>query len=65
MRTFTVYGSVTVSCWTEVDAPNEEEAIRLAGMRGMADFHIDGSSPVDETWHMENDGTPQGLRIED
>lgn len=31
----------------------------------MAEVHIDGSFPVDETWHIDVDGEPRGAYAEE
>jgi hypothetical protein len=64
MPIFKVNAKVTVSCFTEVEAETEEEAIELASERGLAECHIDGSFPVDESWHYEADGSPYDLRVD-
>lgn len=62
---FLIQGMVTVSCWTEVEAETEEEAVAIAKQRSMADIHIDGSYQEDEYWHMEIDGEPTDVRFDD
>ena len=62
MAIFNISGTVTVSCWTEVEADTEAEAIVIAGRRSVANVHIDGSSPVDECWHIDVDGEPENIR---
>lgn len=64
MPTFKVSAMVTVSCFTEVVADTEEEAKEILTNRGLAEFHIDGSFPVDECWHFEADGEPFNVRLE-
>jgi hypothetical protein len=61
---FIISGVVAVSCWTEVDADTEQEAIAIAAKRTMAEVSIDGSYPCDEHWHIEVDGEPQKLVAE-
>lgn len=65
MKTYKVSGTVTVSCWTEVEASSEEEAMKIAYRRELAGFSIDGSYPVDECWHIDADGTPDNLKVDD
>lgn len=65
MKTYKVSGTVTVSCWTEVAASSKEEAMQIAVSRNMADVIIDGGYPVDECWHLDSDGTPDNLKVED
>jgi hypothetical protein len=64
MAKFSVTAHVTVSCWTEVEADTEEEARAIANSRELAEFHIDGTYPVDECWHLEADGAPYDLKID-
>lgn len=65
MPTFKISGLVTVSCYTEVEADNAEEALSIATNREIADIHIDGTYTVDECFHIEPDGAPYELRIEE
>jgi hypothetical protein len=56
---YVVRGVATVSCWTEVEADSEEEALSIADGRELAALcHHPFSGEVDEAWHFENDGTP-------
>jgi hypothetical protein len=61
---YTISGVVSVSCWTEVDADTEQEALAIAATRTLADVSIDGSYPIDENWHIETDGEPRNLVAE-
>ena len=54
---------VTVGCDTEVEADSKEEAIRLAQERNLAEIYHSGSDPLDETWHMDNDGLPYEISV--
>lgn len=65
MPEFMVAGRMTVSCWTKVEAETEAQALQIAAGRMVADSHIDGSYPVNESWHFENDGTPFELRVDE
>lgn len=65
MKTFKISGLVTVSCYTEVEAESAAAALEIAASRQIADFHIDGSYTIDECFHIEADGTPRELRIEE
>lgn len=65
MKTYKISGRVTVSCWTEVEAEDEAQALRIAAMRDIADVHIDGSFEESEYFHIDTDGSPEGLRVED
>ena len=65
MTTYSVQAKVTVSCWTEVEADSKAEALRIASKRDLAEIFMDGSSEVSECWHMDADGTPGELRIDE
>lgn len=43
MNTYIVSGTITVSCWTLVEADSEEEAVKIASGREIAQFQIDDS----------------------
>lgn len=64
MPTFNIAGKVTVSCWTTVEAASEEEAMQIAAGRELAELHIDGAYPVDESWHLDSDGKPYELCVD-
>lgn len=58
-RTFIVSGSVTVSCYTKVEAENIEEAKEIAETRGLSNLcHMPFEDGEDESWHIEMDGEP-------
>ncbi len=61
MNTYIVSGTVTVSCWTLVEADSEEEAVNIASDRPVAE---DRSYDEREYFYVEQDGTPQNLRAE-
>jgi hypothetical protein len=65
MPRFTITGTVTVSCYTEVDAKTPEEALKIAKERTLAGFSIDGSYLINEYFHLDNDGTPDRLVVDD
>ena len=65
MTTYSVAAKVTVSCWTEVEAESEADALRIASKRDLGEIFMDGSSEVSECWHMDADGTPDQLRIDE
>ena len=65
MKTFRVSGTVTVGCWTYVDAESAAEALKIAGRRGVADIHIDCTYEDTECFHFEADGEPQNLTAEE
>jgi len=46
MTTYSVLAKVTVSCWTEVEADSESEALRIASNREIAGIFMDESSEV-------------------
>jgi hypothetical protein len=60
---YQINAQITVSCWTEVEAESEEEALEIAKDRCVADIHIDGSFPEDECWHIAVDGEPVNIRV--
>lgn len=61
---FLVTAHITVSCWTEVEAENEAEALQIAAARPVAEVLIDGGYPVDECWHLDSDGMPEITDVE-
>lgn len=62
---FMVNGIVTVSCWTEVEADSEQEAIEIASERQLAQLcHNPWSDSASECFHFEADGEPTELRAE-
>lgn len=64
MNTYIVSGTITVSCWTLVEADSEEEAVKIASGREIAQFQIDDSNEDSEFFHIDSDGTPKNLRAE-
>lgn len=58
---FKLNAKVTFSAYTEVEAESLEEAFKIAKDREVADFHIDGTYPIDENWLFDNDGIPDGI----
>ncbi|AMO55578.1 hypothetical protein GZ77_09480 [Endozoicomonas montiporae] len=66
MPKFKFKAAVTVSCWTEVEAETLEEAMTEAKQRSLASLPYQPfSSPVNESWHFDNDGEPQEIESED
>lgn len=66
MTKFTVCGLVTVSCYTVVEADTKEAAISIAEERQLADLcAFPFGDQVDEAWHVETDGSPVELRVEE
>jgi hypothetical protein len=61
---FSVSGLATFSCWTQVLATTESEAISIAKTRDLAGFHIDTNFSVGNTWHFDNDGSPTDISVE-
>lgn len=61
---FNIGGLVTVSCYTVVEAETEEQALKIAQSRDIAQFYIDGSWDIEECFHIEADGTPYDLSVE-
>lgn len=64
MAIYTVVGMITVSCYTEIDADSESEAIQKAQHRDVADTtpHIHS---LRQEWQLESDGVPYNIEIED
>ena len=65
MKKYRVSGTVTVSCWTFVEAETEADALKTAARRDVADIHIDGTYEDTECFHIETDGEPQNLVAEE
>lgn len=61
---YNISGLVTVSCYTIIEADSEEEALKIASSRDIAEFNIDGSYEVEECFHIENDGAPYDLKVD-
>lgn len=61
---YSISGLVTVSCYTLVEADSEDEALRIAASRDIAEFSIDGSYEVEYCFHIENDGAPYDLKVD-
>ena len=56
---------VTVSAWTTVEADTYEEARKIAEDREVACMTSNALYPSEEeAWHFDNDGLPQGVRLE-
>ena len=66
LNKFIVNGALTVSCWTEVWAETEEQALDIVEDRNPSSMCYGAlSENVDESWHFENDGEPYDLKVED
>lgn len=65
MQKYAVSGTVTVSCWTEVEAESKVEALEIAENRDLAEFHIDGTYDVKSCFMLDNDGRPDDLKIDE
>lgn len=61
---FNIGGLVTVSCYTVVEAETEDEALKIAKSRDVAQFSIDGSWDIEECFHIEADGIPYDLSVD-
>lgn len=62
---YRVMGIVSVSCWTDVEAASEAEALDIASERPMAGLcHAPFSGEADECFHIEIDGEPQDLMVD-
>ena len=60
MGKFIVMTHVTVSCYTKVEADNEEEALRIAGERQIAQMpYINWEYDEEDSWVVDDfDGEP-------
>lgn len=62
MPIFKLGARVTVSAYTEVDAPTLEEAIEEAAGRSVELSYNGSGNSADEVWLVEEaDGTPEGI----
>lgn len=62
---YTIIGTLTISCWTEVEAGTEKEALEIAETRGVSTIGYGAlTSEVDEEFHFEGDGEPYDLVVE-
>ncbi len=65
MKKFTMGATLTVSAWTVVEAETEEEALKIAEARDVGAMSSNAIYPDDsESWHFENDGLPQNIKLE-
>lgn len=60
---YRVSAGVVVSCYTEVEASSEDEAIAIALAREMAGVSVN-SWEAREAWLIDNDGTPFDACVE-
>jgi hypothetical protein len=61
---YTIQATATVSCWTEVEAESEEDALKIAEERELAGLCYNPfSAGPDECWHIDTDGTPKNLYV--
>lgn len=66
MPTYKLKGVVTVSCWTEVEAETEMQAMALARRRELGNLNIFSiSGDISEVWHFGDDGMPQDIELDD
>ena len=65
MPKFRLNAEVTVSCWCEIEAESQEEALEISdGMSPALHFNGSGTFP-EENWLIEDsDGTPTNVKIE-
>jgi Ni2+-binding GTPase involved in maturation of urease and hydrogenase len=64
MKNYKIVGCITVSCYTEVQANSEEEALEIAKQRETSNFCYNPyTSSVKRSWHVESDGEPFDLEI--
>lgn len=62
---YMVHATVTVSCWTEVEADSKEDALKIAEERELGDLcHQPFTAGPDECWHIDTDGTPRELYVD-
>lgn len=62
---YTLMAQVTISIYTEVEANSLEEAIMIAGDRGIETTQYQAEEQAQEFWCAdEYDGTPQNIRHE-
>ena len=60
-KTYKLTASVTVSCYTTVEATSEEEAIELASGR---EVELEGRDYQESSWIVEEaDGTPEDIKV--
>jgi hypothetical protein len=65
MKKFTVGATLTVSAWTVIEAETEEESLKIAEAREVGALSSNAIYPDDsESWHFENDGMPQGIKLD-
>ena len=66
MKKYQVSGLVTVSCNTVIEANSKEEALELAGFRELSDLcHGPHIEDINEAFHIEADGQPKELTVDD
>ena len=66
MPVFKFRGSVTVSCWTEVEADTGEQALAIAQDRELGKLYPSSiSGDVSQVWHFSDDGAPQEIELDD
>ena len=62
---FNLRAQITVSCWTEIEANSEEEALEIARNREVGSLSHGAIYPsADECWYFDNDGIPQKIEID-
>ena len=66
-KSFNIYGKVTVTTFTTVEAENAEEALKLASKRrGMMSVTSNNGDFADNVWKIEElDGEPYEIKIEE
>ena len=61
---YKVSGTMTVSCWCEVEANSEKQAAEIASNLGPAYHKIDERQTIRKSWFFDNDGVPEISIIE-
>jgi hypothetical protein len=64
MKRYYITGTLSVTCYTEVDANSPEEALEIASYRNVSGLcHAPFLSNSDEEWNFDNDGEPFDISI--
>jgi hypothetical protein len=66
VKRYYITGTLSVTCYTEVEANSPEEALEIARERrvaGLCNNPFDGDSS--ESWNFDSDGEPFELQIDD
>lgn len=64
MPIFKISGIITISCYTDVEADTEEEALQIAEDREMMELPFNNAYGSDEYWITDSlDGRPREIHI--